>query len=40
MICYQFLPYKGRKVKIIKGSRISGGPDSEGIRPETDAGNG
>ena len=27
MICYQFLPYKGRKVKIIKGSRISGGPD-------------
>ena len=27
IICYQFLPYKGRKVKIIKGSRISGGPD-------------
>ena len=27
MIYLQFLPYKGRKVKIIQGSCISGGPD-------------
>ena len=28
MIYLRFAPYKGRKVKLIKGSRISGGPDS------------
>ena len=27
MIYLRFLSYKGRKVKLIKGSRISGGPD-------------
>ena len=27
MICLRFLSYKGRKVKLVKGSRISGGPD-------------
>ena len=27
MIYFRFLPYKGRKVRILKGSRISGGPD-------------
>ena len=35
MIYLRFLSYKGRKVKLIKGSRISGGPDRCRHHPES-----